>query len=97
MADTFNILSIDGGGIRGVFPAKFLACTEEELVRRNNGMKNIYQHFDLIAGTSTGGRACNQIEVLIDVFHAIVAPDQFLFRAREKLRRKYTSYTATIN
>jgi uncharacterized protein len=55
MAETFNILSIDGGGIRGVFPAKFLASIEEELVRRNNPKTQIYQHFDLIAGTSTGG------------------------------------------
>jgi hypothetical protein len=55
MPDTFNILSIDGGGIRGVFPAKFLAAMEEELVRRGNPRKQIFQHTDLIAGTSTGG------------------------------------------
>jgi uncharacterized protein len=50
----FRILSIDGGGIRGVFPAMFLASIEAELKRRG-GRQSIYQHFDLIAGTSTGG------------------------------------------
>jgi len=47
----FRILSIDGGGIRGVYPAAFLA----ELERRYLGGRSVAQHFDLIAGTSTGG------------------------------------------
>jgi patatin-like phospholipase/acyl hydrolase len=47
----FRILSIDGGGIRGVFPAAFLA----ELERRFLGGASIANHFDMIAGTSTGG------------------------------------------
>lgn len=45
---TFNILSIDGGGIRGVYAGAILAKMEEEL-----GVKAI-EDFDLIAGTSTG-------------------------------------------
>lgn len=47
----FRILSIDGGGIRGIFPAAFLA----ELERRYLGGSSVVNHFDLIAGTSTGG------------------------------------------
>lgn len=47
----FRILSIDGGGIRGVFPAAFLA----ELESRFLGGSSIANHFDMIAGTSTGG------------------------------------------
>ncbi|MCY3857282.1 MAG: CBASS cGAMP-activated phospholipase [Gammaproteobacteria bacterium] len=47
----FRILSIDGGGIRGVFPAAFLA----ELEHRYLGDSSIANYFDLIAGTSTGG------------------------------------------
>jgi patatin-like phospholipase/acyl hydrolase len=47
----FRILSIDGGGIRGVFPAAFLA----ELESRFLGGASITNHFDMIAGTSTGG------------------------------------------
>ncbi len=45
----FRILSLDGGGIRGVFPAAFLARLEEHLEHP------IGRYFDLIAGTSTGG------------------------------------------
>ena len=45
----FRILSIDGGGIKGVFPAALLAAIEESLDH------TIADHFDLIAGTSTGG------------------------------------------
>lgn len=47
----FRILSIDGGGIRGVFPAAYLA----ELERRFLGGASVGDHFDMIAGTSTGG------------------------------------------
>lgn len=51
----FKILSIDGGGIKGVFPAMFLMLLEDELKNRPDGKTKIYQHFDLITGTSTGG------------------------------------------
>ena len=44
-----RILSIDGGGILGTFPAAFLAGLELHLARP------IGCYFDLIAGTSTGG------------------------------------------
>lgn len=45
----FRILSIDGGGIKGVFPAAFLTAIEECIA------KPVADQFDLIAGTSTGG------------------------------------------
>lgn len=51
----FKILSIDGGGIKGVFPAYYLMMLENELKNRKDGKVKLYQHFDLITGTSTGG------------------------------------------
>ena len=45
---TFNVLSIDGGGIRGIIPALVLDSIEQK-----TGMSTA-QNFDLIAGTSTG-------------------------------------------
>lgn len=47
----FRILSIDGGGIRGIFPAAILAGLEQ----RYTGGRSIASYFDLVAGTSTGG------------------------------------------
>ena len=44
-----RVLTIDGGGIKGVFPAAFLAEIEDRIG------EPIYDYFDLIAGTSTGG------------------------------------------
>jgi len=44
-----RILSIDGGGIRGLIPAVLMAQIERRTGRR------IAELFDLIAGTSTGG------------------------------------------
>jgi uncharacterized protein len=44
-----RVLSIDGGGIRGIIPALVLAELERRAGRR------IHELFDLIAGTSTGG------------------------------------------
>ena len=46
---TYSILSIDGGGIRGIIPCMVLT----EIERRSG--KPIAELFDLIAGTSTGG------------------------------------------
>lgn len=50
----FKILSIDGGGIRGIIPAKILALVEEELNRAGQANR-MCDYFDLICGTSTGG------------------------------------------
>lgn len=44
----FKILSIDGGGIRGIFPAVFLREVEHRF-------GSVRSYFDLISGTSTGG------------------------------------------
>jgi patatin-like phospholipase/acyl hydrolase len=50
---TINILSIDGGGIRGIIPAKILAELEEYNYLKSPG-KPLYEAFDIICGTSTG-------------------------------------------
>ncbi len=49
MAEPLKILSIDGGGIRGIIPALVLQSIEERTGRP------IATMFDLIAGTSKGG------------------------------------------
>ena len=56
MAKKIRILSIDGGGIRGIIPAVILNEIEEKL-RKKSGNDNarLQDYFDMIAGTSTGG------------------------------------------
>lgn len=46
---SIKVLAIDGGGIRGIIPAIILGELQKRLGR------NLYEVFDLIAGTSTGG------------------------------------------
>ena len=64
----FYILSIDGGGIRGVFAAQILKCIKEELKIK------FFEKFDIIAGTSTGsiiaaGLAIDYpIEEIVDLY-----------------------------
>lgn len=55
MNEKFKILSIDGGGMRGIIPAKILCELEEELQRREGPEARLCDYFDLICGTSTGG------------------------------------------
>ncbi len=49
MKNNFRILSLDGGGLRGIVPVLIL----QEIERRSG--KRINDLFDLISGTSTGG------------------------------------------
>ena len=49
MNERFQILSLDGGGLKGLFSAAVLECLEQDLG------SPIAEHFDLIVGTSTGG------------------------------------------
>ena len=56
MSKFFRILSIDGGGIRGIMPAIIISELEKRL-RLSTGKPDSYisDYFDMIAGTSTGG------------------------------------------
>jgi len=54
MAEPLRVLSIDGGGIRGLVPALVLEELERRLKAKGK-TEPLYAYFDLIAGTSTGG------------------------------------------
>ncbi|XP_057501685.1 patatin-like protein 3 [Actinidia eriantha] len=50
-----TVLSIDGGGIRGIIPGVILAYLESQLQELDGEDARIADYFDVIAGTSTGG------------------------------------------
>ncbi|KAI7749520.1 hypothetical protein M8C21_009661 [Ambrosia artemisiifolia] len=50
-----TVLSIDGGGVRGLIPAIILEFLEAELQKLDGEDSRIADYFDIIAGTSTGG------------------------------------------
>ena len=86
-SNSFNILSLSGGGCRGIFQAVYLERLEETIG------EPLWKHFDLIAGTSTGaivalavalGISPNRIKELYkNKAHKIFTPKTFL--ASEKL------------
>lgn len=51
-----RILSIDGGGIRGIIPAMIIEALEEKLQKLTKDRNTrVADYFDFMAGTSTGG------------------------------------------
>ncbi|KAF3339433.1 Patatin-like protein 2 [Carex littledalei] len=50
-----TILSIDGGGVRGLIPAAILVFLESKLQELDGEDARIADYFDVISGTSTGG------------------------------------------
>ncbi|KAK7310494.1 hypothetical protein RJT34_08047 [Clitoria ternatea] len=50
-----TILSIDGGGIRGIIPATIIAFLESQLQKLDGPEARLADYFDVISGTSTGG------------------------------------------
>ncbi|XP_024978388.1 patatin-like protein 1 [Cynara cardunculus var. scolymus] len=66
VGNLITILSIDGGGIRGIIPGVILKYLESELQLLDDNQARLADYFDVIAGTSTGG--------LVTVM--LTAPDQ---------------------
>ncbi|XP_057769028.1 patatin-like protein 3 [Salvia miltiorrhiza] len=50
-----TVLSIDGGGVRGIIPGTILGNLEAKLQELDGPDARIADYFDVIAGTSTGG------------------------------------------
>ncbi|MBD2441459.1 patatin-like phospholipase family protein [Nostoc sp. FACHB-110] len=82
----FRILSLDGGGIRGLIAAKILSVVEQQI------NQPLHEYFNLIAGTSTGsilaaaiatGRNSQDIIDLYTNKGAIIFP----YRSRFSLQR----------
>ena len=95
----FRILSIDGGGIKGIFPAAILTYLEDRCL---DGQP-IGDYFDLIAGTSTGGiialglgaglAARSLLDLYVNEGRRVFPPKQraagWLRRLRQLFRNQY--------
>ena len=89
----FQILAFDGGGLRGIFSAAVLARLEEDLGVR------VTDHFDLIAGTSTGGIIAlglglgltprEILDFYVDLGPRVFRRDGWLGSMRQVLRAKH--------
>jgi predicted acylesterase/phospholipase RssA len=86
MSERFQVLSLDGGGYRGMFGAAVLARLEDDL-----GV-SVSDHFDLVAGASTGGvialgLGAGLTPLNMVRFYAEHGPDIFRGRRRRTLRQ----------
>jgi len=55
MENSFKVLTLDGGGIRGYLSILILEKLEKALQKHFNDKKTIGERFNLLVGTSTGG------------------------------------------
>jgi patatin-like phospholipase/acyl hydrolase len=69
---TIRILSIDGGGIRGIIPATVLTYIESQAGKR------IHELFDVIGGTSTGGIIALGLNSLSPTTHQVYQAQELL-------------------
>lgn len=87
--ELFQILSLDGGGIRGLFSAALLASLENDLGIR------VADHFDLLVGTSTGGVIALGLGLGVSLrevleFYRLEGPKIFSYQTRAKLLGRLT-------
>ncbi len=81
-----RILTIDGGGVRGAIAVAFLARIETLLAERAGRPVRLCDHFDLIAGTSTGSLVALALSLgysaaELRAFYAAIAPKVFRRRS----------------
>ncbi len=103
MKKKINILSIDGGGIRGIIPAVILDYIEQGLQKKTgNPNATLADYFDMIAGTSTGGiLACfylmppSEGQALHSRYRASEAIDIYANRGKEIFKKKFSFFGIT--
>ncbi|KAI8542176.1 hypothetical protein RHMOL_Rhmol08G0118500 [Rhododendron molle] len=82
-----TILSIDGGGIRGIIPGVVLSYLESQLQELDGADARLADYFDVVSGTSTGGliaamvtapnkdnRPLGPFAAIIEIFKVLTGP-----------------------
>ncbi|KAL5563406.1 hypothetical protein UlMin_033153 [Ulmus minor] len=79
MAKPITILSIDGGGVRGIIPGVMLDYLESELQKLEQSTEaRLADYFDVISGTSTGGLIATMISASNDEGRPLYAADEIV-------------------
>ncbi len=93
MHKTFKILSIDGGGIKGLYSARVLQKIEQKY------NCHLADYFDMICGTSTGGLIALALSLkkkTKDIADFYAANGSEIFPYTSKLSRLYALFKQTI-
>jgi patatin-like phospholipase/acyl hydrolase len=94
----FKILSLDGGGMRGIIAARILLEVERQL-QESKGLA-VHEYFDMIAGTSTGSiltagittkRTCQELIDLYKNQGKMIFPPNSLSPFLQKIKRLFKS------
>ena len=85
---TYHILCIDGGGIRGVFPATLLTLIKERF------QIDLHEHFDAIVGTSTGSILAGALAIDHPISDVL---SMYEFRKEEVFHKRKNSITGLYN
>ncbi|KAI5665909.1 hypothetical protein M9H77_15762 [Catharanthus roseus] len=101
-----TVLSIDGGGIKGIIPSTILAFLESKLQELDGPNARIADYFDVIAGTSTGGLVTAMLTAPnkdnrplyaakdITNFYVEHTPKIFPASSRQNIFKKFTSFVS---
>ncbi|XVF39971.1 hypothetical protein PTKIN_Ptkin01aG0075800 [Pterospermum kingtungense] len=84
--EIITILSIDGGGIRGIIPGTILALLENQLQKLDGQEARLADYFDIIAGTSTGGSSL--LAPATNLIKTLTGPKYYGKYLQELLREK---------
>ncbi|KAK4841131.1 hypothetical protein QYF36_026559 [Acer negundo] len=93
--EKITILSIDGGGIRGIIPGTILAFLESKLQELDGPKARLADYFDLVAGTSTGGLVTTMITAPGEEGRPMFAAkdiNNFYFEHLPKIFPQYSRY-----
>ena len=95
MGKEFKILSIDGGGIKGLYSARILQHFEEHF------KCSISDHFDMLCGTSTGGMIALGLSLKkpaaeLVKFYKEQGPLIFPNRSSNRFARMYDTFRQTL-
>jgi len=83
----YKILSINGGGIRGLVAGVIISEIEKKLKIRDGESAKITDYFDLIAGTSTGSILSLMYRHPDKKYDAIDAVNLYLENEKDKYKR----------